>query len=132
MPNRWLSAKAILAGFFTGFILSLGTDEILHALKVFPPWGDPMADGLFLLPAAYRLIYNTFGCYVAARLAPENPMAHALVIGVLGFFLGLAGTLATWNHVPSLGPHWYSMAMVLTAIPCAWLGGFLYTGKKII
>jgi len=53
-------------------------------------------------------------------------MGHALVIGALGTVLGLVGALATWNHVPSLGQHWYSIAVVAISLPCAWLGGTLH------
>jgi hypothetical protein len=127
--NFWRSGGAILAGFLTGAVLSLGADEMLHALNVFPPWGQPMDDHLFWMPALYRFIFNAAGCYLAARLAPNKPLRHALVIGALGFFLGLAGTLAAWNHVPSLGPHWYSAAVVLMSLPCAWLGGSLAVKK---
>jgi len=37
------SIGALLAGTFTGIILSLGTDVVLHAIGVFPQWGQPMA-----------------------------------------------------------------------------------------
>jgi hypothetical protein len=39
----------MLAGFLAILILSLGTDTVLHAAGVFPPWGQPMVDELFLL-----------------------------------------------------------------------------------
>jgi hypothetical protein len=26
----------------------------------------------------------------------------------------------------NLGPMWYSISLALTALPCAWLGGFLH------
>src|SRR5437868_7375357 len=38
------SIGAILLGFFVVALLSLGTDQILHVLKVYPPWGVPMYD----------------------------------------------------------------------------------------
>jgi len=41
-PRRggWLrSAGAVLAGFATIFILSLGTDQVFHSLGIYPPWG---------------------------------------------------------------------------------------------
>ncbi len=33
------SIGAVLAGMFAGIILTLGTDVVLHAIHVFPPWG---------------------------------------------------------------------------------------------
>jgi hypothetical protein len=117
------SAIALISGILVGVILSLGTDQILHVLGVYPPWGQTMSDGLFMLATGYRIIYNILGSYVAARLAPNRPMGHAMILGVLGLLVGLAGAAATWNRVPSIGPHWYAVVVAFISIPCAWLGG---------
>jgi len=124
-PRRLRSTAAILLGFFAIVVLSLGTDQVLHTLEVYPPWGQPMHDpGLNLLALAYRIVYAVVGSYIAATFAPRNPMRHALVLGVVGFVLSLAGAIAT---IPmDLGPAWYPIALVLTALPCAWLGGVLH------
>ncbi len=106
-----------------GVVLSLGTDQILHVLKVYPPWGQAMSDGLFLLATAYRIFYAVLGSYVAARLAPDRPMWHAMVLGVVGLVVSIAGAVATWNTEPPVGPHWYALAVAAISIPCAWLGG---------
>ncbi len=119
------SAWALLAGLFAGVILSLGTDEVLHLVRVYPPWGESMSDALFALATAYRAIYSAASCYIAARLASHRPMWHALVLGVAGVFLSGLGAAATWNREPPLGPHWYSLALIALAMPCAWLGGRL-------
>ena len=119
------SIGAVVAGFVVVVVLSLGTDMVLHATGVFPEWGRPMSDALFLLATAYRTIYCIAGCYIAARLAPDKPMKHALVLGVVGLIVSTAGAVATWNKGPEFGPHWYAVALIVTAIPCAWLGGKL-------
>jgi hypothetical protein len=127
-PSRRIgrSIGAVLAGIVAGIILSLGTDVMLRAAGIFPPLGrPPMSDSLFLLATVYRIIYGVVGSYIIARLAPDRPMGHALVGGALGLVASVVGAVATWNHVPSLGPHWYPLALVVTAIPCAWLGGKL-------
>ncbi len=121
--RRWRSAGALLAGFVAVIVLSLGTDEVLHTTNVFPPWGQPMGDALFLLATVYRTVYGVVGSYITARLAPDRPMQHALAGGVVGLGLATVGAVATWNHVPSLGPHWYPLALIATAMPCAWVGG---------
>ena len=42
--------------------LSLGTDQVLHVLGVYPPWNVPMRDpGLNLLALAYRSVYAVLG-----------------------------------------------------------------------
>jgi hypothetical protein len=125
-PRRLLrSTGAVLFGFVAVVALSLGTDQVLHVLQVYPPWGQPMYEtGLLLLALSYRIVYAVVGSYLAAWFAPRNPMRHALVLGVVGLVLSTAGAIAT---IPmDLGPSWYPIALVLTALPCAWLGGALY------
>ena len=117
------SIGALIAGFLANIILSLGTDIALHAIGVAPPLGERMSDALFLLATAYRILYSVAGSYVIARLAPDRPMWHALVGGIVGFALSIAGAAATWNL--GLGPHWYSIAVAAIAMPCAWVGGKL-------
>jgi hypothetical protein len=79
--------------------------------------------GLNSLALSYRIIYTVLGSYIAARLAPFSPMLHAWVLGVIGFVIGTAGAIAT---IPlHLGPAWYPIAIAVTALPCAWLGGRL-------
>ena len=119
------STVAVLLGFIAVVLLSLSTDQVLHVIKVYPPWGQPMRDaGLCLLALVYRSIYAVVGSYIAAKLAPHNPMRHAVILGVVGLVLSVAGAVAT---IPmDLGPAWYPIALVFTALPCAWLGGVLY------
>jgi hypothetical protein len=48
-------------------------------------------------------------------------MMHALISGAIGVVASIAGAAATWNK--NFGPHWYPVALILTALPCAWAGG---------
>jgi hypothetical protein len=126
-PRRlWRSIGAVLAGVVAIFVLSLGTDVVLHATGVYPPWLQPMSSALFLLATAYRIVYGIAGGYLTARLAPSKPMKHALILGIVGLGLSILGAVSTWNS--GLGPRWYPLALVATALPCAWLGGKL--GKR--
>ncbi len=115
------SVGALLAGFVVVVVLSLGTDLALQKAGIFPPLGQIMSNPLFLLATAYRTVYSVVGSYLTARLAPNRPMGHALVGGAIGLVLSTVGALATWNK--DLGPHWYPLALVVTALPCAWVGG---------
>ena len=119
------SIGAVFAGFFATFILSIGTDLLLHAAGVFPPWGQPMSSALFVLATAYRTINTVAGGYLTARLAPNKPMGHVWTLGVIGLLAAIAGTAATWNKGPEFGPKWYPLALVVLAIPSVWLGGKL-------
>jgi hypothetical protein len=124
-PNLLRSIGAIILGFLAVVVLSLGTDQLLHVLKVYPPWGDPMPQpGLNLLALSYRIVFTIFGSYLAARLAPRNPMRYAIILGFIGLFFGTVGAITT---IPMhLGPAWYPIAIAATALPCAWIGGALY------
>jgi surface polysaccharide O-acyltransferase-like enzyme len=125
-PRRILrSIGAVLAGLLAIIILSTATDMALHATGVFPPSGQPMADALFLLATAYRIVYGVAGSYLAARLAPDRPMLHALALGVVGLTISTAGAVATWNAGSAFGPKWYPLAVIAIALPCAWAGGRL-------
>jgi hypothetical protein len=124
--RRWIGGVgAILTGFFVVVILSLGTDIALHEAGVFPRLGQPMSDPLFFLATVYRILYAVVGSYVTARLAPSRPMLHALIGGLIGLLLSTVGAVVTWNREPEFGPHWYPLALVVTAMPSAWLGGKL-------
>jgi hypothetical protein len=114
-------AGAVLAGLVVIFAVTTATDVALHLTNVFPPLGERMSDGLFLLATAYRVVYGVLGCYVAARLAPVRPLAHAMALGAIGFVLSSIGAFCMWDA----GPSWYSLAVIAIALPCAWLGGVL-------
>jgi hypothetical protein len=125
--HRWArSALAVVVGFSSVAVLSLATDELLHIVKVYPPWGEPMHDpGLNLLALSYRLLYTVLGGYLTASLAPNAPMRHVVVVGVAGFIAGSAGAVAAIS-MADLGPDWYPIALAVTAFPCVWLGGVLH------
>jgi hypothetical protein len=112
---------------FAGIIPTLGTDAVLHAIHVFPPWGQSMVgfDGPLLLATVYRTVYGVLGSYIIARLAPDRPMQHALVGGFVGLVVSILGAAVTWNKGPAFGPHWYPVALVVLAMPQAWAGGKL-------
>ena len=123
------SVAAIFLGFLAVVVLSLGTDQTLHVLNVFPPWGQPMREpGLNLLALAYRCVYTVVGGYIAAWLAPRAAMRHVLILASIGFAMGTLGVVGTWNM--NLGPRWYPIAIAVTGAPLTWLGGLLYVPKR--
>jgi len=119
------SVVAILVGFLAVVFLSLGTDQVLHMLQVYPPWGVPMWDtGLNALALSYRIVYTLLGGFLTARLAPRVPMRHVMILAIIGLVAGTAGAIGAIS-VGNLGPHWYPIALAVTAYPCTWFGGRL-------
>jgi hypothetical protein len=124
-PPRRLgrSIAALLAGFGVNLALTLPTDFGLHAVGVFPALGQPMNDSQSALATAYRALYSVISSYAVARFAPYRPMEHALIGAAIGMSLATLGAVATWNQ--GLGPRWYSLALIVLALPTGWLGGKL-------
>jgi hypothetical protein len=123
------SIGAVLAGFIVVVILSIGTDLLLHAIGILPRLGDQVSDSLLLVATIYRTIYSIAGSYVTAWLAPNRPMKHALAGGVVGLVIGTVGAITTWNGA-GMGHHWYSIALAVLALPCAWVGGKLRSAQS--
>src|SRR3954469_1409789 len=103
------SVLAVLAGLVANAALSTLTDLALVAAGVFPPLSEfqSFTDPLLLLALAYRTFYGVLGCWLTARLAPAHPMKHSLILGAIGFAIGVAGAVATWGAWTS----WYSLAI---------------------
>ena len=118
------SILAVLAGMIAVVVLSEGTDFLVAKLGLLSFSGpDPTVP--FAIATLYRSIAAIAGGFVTAKLAPRAPMTHAIVLGVIGTALALAGVL---THLST--PHlWYPIALVVTALPCTWLGGRLAGAK---
>jgi len=116
------SIAAVFAGLLTNIIPAVAIDAALHAAEIYPPMGQPMSHALLVLAFSYRLVLAVAGGYFTARLAPHNPMKHALVLGGIGVLLSSAGTIAMWGA----GPAWYPLALIAVAIPCSLLGARLH------
>jgi hypothetical protein len=125
-PRRIVrSISAIVAGFLVIVVLSTLTDVLLHATGIYPPWFQYMPDRLFLLATAYRSVYAVLGGYSTARLAPDRPVMHALILGLIGVIGNSLGAVAAWNKGPELGPKWYPLVLIATSVPLVWLGARL-------
>ena len=123
MPTLLRSALAIVVGFVLIGALSVGTDLLLiRALPdAYDAAGRTTDPWLLALTLGYVGVFATVGCYVAARLAPGRPMAHALALGLLGLALNVVVSVATWGT----HPRWYLVAGLATTMLWAWLGGRL-------
>jgi hypothetical protein len=119
------SVLAVLAGLIFIFITHTGMDILFEAMGWMPKRGEPLTDSGLLLASGYRAIFSILGCYLTARLAPANPMLHALILGGVGVVLSSLGAIAMWD----LGHVWYPLSLIALSLPYAWLGGYLYTRK---
>jgi hypothetical protein len=84
-----------------------------------------MTDGMCLLASSYRYILGFISGYVVARLAPDHPRKHALILGAIGVALSGAGAIAMWNA----GPPWYPIALIVLAIPLS-MAGWKVSGRS--
>ncbi len=125
------SIWAVVAGVLFIIVVTTLVDTVLHATGVFPTMDQPISDALALLATSYRIVIGVGGAWLTARLAPDKPMKHAMVLGYVGAVLALVGVAVTWNL--GLGPRWYPISLVVLAIPQSWAGGRIYemqSGKR--
>lgn len=116
------SIGAILAGFLVGVALSYSIDAILRKAEIL---NDPFTfnpSWLVIVVILYRFASNVIGCYVIAWLAPNKPMKHVIIMGIIGTVLSLTGAATMWDYAVV----WYNIAIILMSIPSAWVGGKLY------
>jgi Co/Zn/Cd efflux system component len=118
------SILAVFAGVVFIIVVTTLVDIALHAVGVFSSSEQPLSDSLALVATSYRIVISIAGGWLTARLAPQKPMQHALILGVVGTILGLVGVVATWNL--GMGPRWYPIALAVLALPQCWAGGWLY------
>jgi len=119
------SIGAVLAGLIFIVITHTATDAILEGAGVLPKGHLFVGTGLILLVLGYRAVFSFIGCYLTARLAPHNPMKHALLLGLIGLALSAVGAIVAAD----LGPAWYAWTLAVISLPLAWLGGKLYVRK---
>ena len=117
------SITAVVVGFVFIGVLSFGADAAIKNMMpdAFGPTGRVESTPVLLLTIGYVLVFAVAGCYLTARLAPRNPMKHALVLGVLGLIFNVVGTVVMWEAAPA----WYHIISLLLVMPAAWVGGQL-------
>lgn len=121
------SVGAIAAGAAVAIVLSIASDLAMQAAGLLPGHGAPPSDHALAIATIYRTLYGALAGYITARLAPHHPVRHALIGGAIGLAVCVIGAVATWNA--GLGAHWYPIALIVLALPQAWLGGRLGAGR---
>ena len=117
----WRSIMAIFVGFVFIAVLAFGADSVLRSVmpEAYDANGRVTSVPVLILTLVYVGIFAIAGCYLAARLAPSNPMRHALILGVLGLIFNIAGSVAMWDTAPA----WYHATAIALVMPYAWIGG---------
>jgi len=122
--NILKSIGAVVAGLIFIGVTHSAIDAILENTGVLPKGNLYVSTPLILFVIFYRAVFSLIGCYLTAKLAPKNPMKHALILGGIGTLLSATGAIVTADM--NLGPAWYAWSLAVIAIPVAWLGGKLY------
>lgn len=118
------SIGAVAAGMVFIVVTHTATDALLEANGILPKGNLHVGAGLILLVLGYRAVFSVAGCYLTARLAPQRPLKHSLILGAIGLVMSTLGAIA--NEKLNLGPSWYTWTLVAISLPLAWLGGRLY------
>ena len=116
------SILAILAGFIFVVVASLITDMALIKTGIMKQPFNLNTTGFIGLVILYRCLYGIAGSYITAKLAPKNAMKHAMAGGLFGLCIAVLGAVMMWD----IPPRWYPITLILTTLPCAWIGGLLF------
>ena len=121
MADKIKSICAVAAGFAAIVLLSLGADMILRVLlsRRFSPDGGTWDATVLIIVLFYSTAFGILGCYLAARLSPQKPKRHALILGCVALLLSIVATIANWKTAPA----WYHLIALLCILPAAWIGG---------
>jgi Kef-type K+ transport system membrane component KefB len=121
------SIVAVIAGFAALAILSTIADSVLEkagVMKTQPFVENPV--WVIAIVILYRTIFNTLGCYLTARIAPNKPAQHAMILGILCVVLTIVGLIVMWD----IPPRWYPISLIVLTLPAAWLGGKMAIGTR--
>ena len=128
--DRRVELRALLAGVAADWLGTLLTAPVLWvAFGVGPETLDSRIRELLAAPefiisaTMHGSFFTALGGYVAARLAPDDPLRHALIVGALSLVLAIL--MAT---SPSEGPRaawWVDVLGYVLALPAAAAGGWL-------
>ena len=127
-PTTRKSIWAVVAGVLFIIVVTTLVDILLHVVGFFPPMENAINDLQATVATAYRIPISVFGAYLTAKMAPQSPMKHALILGGVGTVLGVVGLIATIDK--HLGPQWYPIALAVLALPQCWLGGQLFVRRS--
>jgi hypothetical protein len=130
------SIGAVVAGVVFGGILVAIVEYIGVLLFPLPAGVDPtdsealaaIADSIPVGAQLFVLLAWAVGAlaggWLAARLAPSQPLVHALIVGAVLMVLGIINLVS----IPS--PLWFWIVGLLLFLPAAYVGGRLASGAS--
>ena len=126
------SIGAVMAGYLVSALLTGLTIAALGAL--FPASYNPENLEWVVFNVLYGCAFAVVGGYVAARLAPAHPMAHAIVLGLLmaifAVITGYAISVTPPSPEYANQPGWYYPVLAITVLPSILLGAWLSVRNK--
>lgn len=128
--DRRVELRALLAGVAADWLGTLLTAGLLGAaFGVGPDTPDSRIQELLAAPefiisaTIHGTFFTALGGYVAARLAPDDRLRHAVIVGLLS--LVLAFLLAASAGEGPQAAWWVDALGYLLAVPAAAAGGWL-------
>lgn len=121
------SLWAVVAGVLFTIVVTTLVDLVLHAAGVYPNERVSLTTAQALIASSYRLVISIAGAYVTAKLAPQNPLKHSLILGAVGTVLGAVGVVVSQRM--GVGPLWYAVSLAVLAVPQCWFGGWLFARR---
>jgi peptidoglycan/LPS O-acetylase OafA/YrhL len=82
--------------------------------------------GFMALSLAYGFVFTIVGGYAAAWIAGRAELAHGAALAVLMAVLGVVSLTLSFGQQPL----WYQVALILSPLPAAPLGGWLRSTVK--
>lgn len=121
---------AVIVGFLTVVVLSVGADMVLESLGIMPLADHPeLYSSMHLVIAlVYRSAFTIIGGYVTALMSATKPMRNVIILAVVGTIFGAIGTFSNWDKAQATGT-WYPIVLLLISPFCVWFGGWLKTNK---
>jgi hypothetical protein len=125
------SIGAVIAGYFTLAVLTAGTIFLLGT--VFPASYTPTNTGWVLFNLLYGALYAVLGGYVTGLIAQRAEVRHGLALGIVMVVLSIVTFVLTQTGpTPTGQPLWYSIALVVLALPTPVLGGYLRNRQRTV
>jgi uncharacterized membrane protein YeaQ/YmgE (transglycosylase-associated protein family) len=119
--NILKSIGVILLAFVVIALLSMLTDFLLESIGVLPnPQKGLFETWAILLVLFYRVVYTILAGFIVAKLAPNRPMLHAIILGIIGTIITVLAVSSP--SVAEKAPLWFGYTLATITVPCLWFG----------